>query len=245
MKENQRVIIIGATSGIGKEMAQLYIERKYIVGIAGRRVDLLENLKSLSPERVFISAIDIKQENAENQLKALIEQTGGMDIYIHVSGIGKQNTPLQKEIEIDTLKTNAEGFTRMVSEAFRYFSEKGSGQIAVVSSIAGTKGLGTAPAYSATKRFQNCYIQCLAQLSFMRKLSISFTDIRPGFVDTELLNNSHRYPMLMKSQKVAYLAVKAIDEKKRIKIIDWRYAILTRIWRLIPNYIWERLSIHT
>lgn len=110
-----------------------------------------------------------------------------MDLFFLSSGIGSQNPDLKPEIELNTARTNVEGFTRMVTAAFNHFKTQGGGHIAVISSIAGTKGLGIAPAYSATKRFQNTYIEALAQLSRMQHLNIHFTDIRPGFVATDLL----------------------------------------------------------
>ena len=91
----------------------------------------------------------------------------------------------------------------MVTAAFRYFARQGNGHIAIISSIAGTKGLGAAPAYSATKRFQNTYLDALEQLACMQHLSIRFTDIRPGFVATGLLNDGKHYPMLMNTAYVA------------------------------------------
>ena len=100
---------------------------------------------------------------------------------------GYQNRNLEPEIELNTARTNVEGFIRMVTAAFDYFKKTKKGHIAVISSIAGTKGLGVAPAYSATKRFQNTYIDALAQLARMQHLNIRFTDIRPGFVATDLL----------------------------------------------------------
>ena len=90
----------------------------------------------------------------------------------------------------------------MVDTAFIYFRKSGGGHLAVISSIAGTKGLGVAPAYSATKRFQNTYIDALEQLSYLQKLNIRFTDIRPGFVATDLLNDGKHYPLLMDAAKV-------------------------------------------
>jgi len=113
----------------------------------------------------------------------------------------------------------------------------------VISSIAGTKGLGIAPAYSATKRFQNTYIDALEQLSGMQKLNIRFTDIRPGFVATNLLNDGKNYPMLMQTEKVAKLIVKALNRKKRVAVIDWKYSILVFFWKLIPRCIWKRMNV--
>ena len=112
--------------------------------------------------------------------------------------------------------------------------QQGKGHIAVISSIAGTKGLGIAPAYSATKRFRNTYIDALEQLSRMHHLHISFTDI-PGFVATGLLNDGKHYPMLMSPKTVAAHIVRAIHRKQRIAVIDWRYRLLVFFWKLIPR----------
>ena len=100
-------------------------------------------------------------------------------MFLLSSGIGKQNLSLQPDIELQTAAPNVSGCMRMVNAAYHYFEQHGKGHIAVISSIAGTKGLGSAPAYSATKRFQNTYIDALDQLAHMKKLNISFTDIRP------------------------------------------------------------------
>ena len=169
-----------------------------------------------------------------------------LDIYFHVSGIGKNNITLNAELELNTVRVNCEGFCRMVGCAYRYFrqNEVKGAQIAVVSSIAGTKGLGAAPAYSATKRMQNCYIQSLAQQCAIAKVDIAFTDIRPGFVATPLLDTDHHhYPMLMTTPYAARRIVRAIVARRRVAVIDWRYAILVAVWRCIPRWLWERLPI--
>ena len=188
-------------------------------------------------------ALDVTKEDAPQKLQALIEQVGGMDVFLLSSGIGKQNPPLETGLELTTAATNVEGFIRMTNAAFHYFEQQGHGHLAVISSIAGTKGLGAAPAYSATKGFQNIYMDALDQLARMKKLNIRFTDIRPGFVATPLLNNQKKYPMLMDAPIVALDIVSAIEKKKRVAIIDWKFRLLVGFWRLIPKWIWLRLPI--
>jgi short-subunit dehydrogenase len=240
---DKKVIIIGATSGIGREVALIYIAQGWKVGVAGRREAELEALRSAYPEQVSAQALDVTKEDAPQKLQALIEQVGGMDVFLLSSGIGKQNPTLETGLELTTAATNVEGFIRMTNAAFHYFEQQGHGHLAVISSIAGTKGLGAAPAYSATKGFQNIYIDALDQLTRMQKLNIRFTDIRPGFVATPLLNDKKKYPMLMEAPIVALDIVSAIEKKKRIAIIDWKYRILVGFWRLIPKWIWLRLPI--
>jgi short-subunit dehydrogenase len=196
-----------------------------------------------APEQVSAQVLDVTQADATQKLQALIEQTGGMDVFLLSSGIGKQNYALQTDIELATAATNVEGFIRMTNAAYHYFEQQGHGHLAVISSIAGTKGLGAAAAYSATKGFQNIYMDALDQLARMQKLNIHFTDIRPGFVATPLLNDQRRYPMLMEAHAVAKDILRAIERKKRVAIIDWKYRLLVGFWRLIPRWIWLRLPV--
>jgi short-subunit dehydrogenase len=240
---DKKVIIIGATSGIGREVALIYIAQGWKVGVAGRREAELEALRSAYPEQVSAQALDVTKEDAPQKLQALIEQVGGMDVFLLSSGIGKQNPTLETGLELTTAATNVEGFIRMTNAAFHYFEQQGHGHLAVISSIAGTKGLGAAPAYSATKGFQNIYMDALDQLARMKKLNIRFTDIRPGFVATPLLNNQKKYPMLMDAPIVALDIVSAIEKKKRVAIIDWKFRLLVGFWQLIPKWIWLRLPI--
>nr|WP_320059782.1 SDR family NAD(P)-dependent oxidoreductase [uncultured Bacteroides sp.] len=238
----KRIIIVGATSGIGYEVAKMYVEKGWRVGAAGRREAALQEFRSLAPDQIEVEPLDVTATDAAEKLQQLIEKLGGMDLFLLSSGVGNQNVSLHPEIEINTAKTNVEGFIRMVTCAFDYFKAQGSGHLAVISSIAGTKGLGSAPAYSATKRFQNTYIDALAQLNHLEKLNIRFTDIRPGFVATALLKD-RKYPLLMQTDHVARCIVKALDKKKRVAVIDFRYAILVFFWRLIPRWLWEILPV--
>ena len=240
---NKKVIIIGATSGIGREVALVYIAQGWTVGVAGRREAELESLRAMAPKQVFTQVLDVTKNDAAEHLQTLINKVGGMDLFLLSSGIGKQNYTLDTEIELATAATNVEGFIRMTNAAYHYFEKQGHGHLAVISSIAGTKGLGAAAAYSATKGFQHMYMDALDQLSRMQKLNISFTDIRPGFVATPLLKSSKSYPMLMEAPIVALDIVDALERKKRVAIIDWRFRLLVGFWRLIPKWIWLRLPV--
>lgn len=283
---SRRAIVMGATSGLGREIALELLKRGFIVGVCGRRLELLQEFEAewkswlhspaasgrgaagaagaaetaavadgtaavasgraavaeeIAPQRVFIRQIDVTAPDAPERLLGLVEEMGGMDMYIHSSGIGYKNMALDGRIERETVITNALGFTQMVDAAFDWFKERGGGHIAFISSVAGTKGLGAAPSYSATKRYQWIYAQALAQLSSMERYNISFTDIRPGFVATGFLGSS-KYPLLLEKHYVAQKIVKAILARKRSVIIDYKYKILCLFWRMIPNWLWERLT---
>jgi short-subunit dehydrogenase len=234
----KRAVVIGASSGIGREVAKLLLQQGWTLGVAARRVELLSSIGE-----VVTAQIDVTADDASSRLRDLIERLGGMDLFFYASGIGKQNRELADDIELRTVETNALGFTRMIGEAYRFFAKRGEGHIAAITSIAGTKGLGPAPSYSATKAMQNVYLQALEQQAHARGLDIRFTDIRPGFVDTDLLSGDFHYPMMLKPERVALEIVAAIDARRHIRVIDWRYRLLTALWRRIPRFVWRRIKL--
>lgn len=241
----KRVLIIGATSGIGLELTKLYIDKGYIVGVAGRREDRLEELKLKYP-LIYTQSIDITSPLAPALIQKLIDEMGGVDVFIQCAGVGYQNPELKTSLELQTVQTNCFGFMQSVLSAYHYFRDKKGGHIVVVSSIAGTKGLGIAPAYSATKRMQNIYIDALEQQSKIEKSNISFTDVKPGFIETELLDTEkHSYPLIMPLDLASKKILKAIEKKKRRPIIDWKFAVLVFFWKLIPSWLWKQLPIKT
>ena len=228
---------------MGMEVAKLFIADGCMVGVAARREERLLALKQLAPDKVEVETIDVTADDVTRRLRQLIDRLGGMDLFFYVSGIGKQNRTLTPDIELNTMNTNGMGFTRMIGEAYRYFAERGEGHIAALTSIAGTKGLGPAPSYSATKAMQNVYLQALEQQANARGLKKRFTDMRPGFVDTDLLKGDFSYPMMLKPEKVARSIYRAINNKRHVKVIDWRYAILTAFWRRIPRPLWRHFKL--
>ena len=232
---------MGATSGIGLEVARLLAERGYKVGVAGRRVERLAEAVRKTDGIVAYRQIDVNDEAAPEKLNELIAELGGIHLYFHSSGIGWENVGLDIEREMKTVETNGLGFTRMITAAYRWFADNNvRGHIACITSIARTRGLGAAPAYSATKRFQSHYLECLAQRSRMRRLGIRITDIRPGFVATDLIAGSN-FPLQLSAERVADCIVKAVMRGKETVTIDWRYRLLVTAWALIPRWLWTRL----
>lgn len=238
---------MGATSGMGLEVARILVSKGWTVGISGRREDRLNEIKNELGDKCVTSVIDVTSEDAPSKLTSLIQELGGVDLYVNSSGAGWNNPDLDIPKEITCVKTNALGFTQMIDCMYHYFMDNGSysgevPQIAIISSIAGTRSLGVTPAYSSTKRFQRHYIASLVQLSRSRGFKISFTDIRPGFVDTDFISG-HKYPMQLSKDRAAELIVKAILKRRRSAVIDWKYSIVVGFWKLIPQFIWERIKV--
>lgn len=239
----RRAVVMGATSGIGREVAILLADDGWLVGVAGRRTEQLDALRHEHPNIVANRRIDVTDEDAPRELLRLIDELGGMTLYLHSSGIGWQNAQLDADKELRTVTTNGLGFTRMVTAAYQWMADNGGGRIASITSIAGTRGLGAAPAYSATKRFQTHYLECLTQQARMRHLPIRITDVRPGFVATPLIEGSH-YPMQLSAESVARSIVRAIKQGREVITIDWRYRLLVGLWRLVPRWLWVRMPVN-
>ena len=245
-----KAIVVGATSGIGREVAGRLVKEGWRVGISGRRTEALESfLQEWGVDKVCAATMDVMQPEATSALDSLIEELGSPDLFLYVSGVGYQNCELDVEKEIRTVKTNCEGMVRLVAHFIHYvqshpdvYSASHRARIAVVTSVAGTAGLGSAPAYSATKRMQSTYLSALAQLARMEHLPIRVTDIRPGFVATDILNPDKHYPMLITRAKAADYIIRGLRRGRRIITFDWRFRLLVLFWRLIPRPLWERLT---
>lgn len=121
----KRIVIIGATSGIGYEVAKIYRQLGWRIGVAGRRIERLEAFKEQAPEQIEIQQLDVTEVDAVEKLHQLIDKLGGMDLFLLSTGIGSQNRMLNPDIELATVNTNAIGFTRMVTAAYHYFRNKG------------------------------------------------------------------------------------------------------------------------
>lgn len=238
----KRAVIIGASSGIGRQVSQLLVQRGWHVALAARNMESLAQLESICPERIMIEHIDVNAADAPARLLALIARLGGMNLFFYAAGIGYINTSLNMEKETKTIETNVMGFTRMIDTAFHYFAESNGGHIAAITSIAGTKGLGPAPSYSAAKAFQSTYLQALEQMSNTRNLGIRITDVRPGFVSTPLISG-HHFPMTMSAHHVAKHIIRDIKHRRHAVVIDWRWSVLNFFWRHMPKAIWRNIKL--
>lgn len=239
-----KVVIMGASSGMGFELATMLATRGVRVGLAARNVKPLEELAARCPGCVEYMPIDVTRPDAVDDLDKLIKKLGGMDLYIHTAGIGAQDTGLDPETEAAIGMTNGVGFMRMVAAAFNYFrTTRRPGRIAAITSVAGTKGIGRLSAYSATKKMQQAYLVALDQIAHNEGLDISITDIRPGWVDTPLLKPGRVYPMEMSVQEASRLILKAIVRRKRVAVIDWRWNVAVGMMRSVPNRVWEKMEI--
>ncbi len=237
----KKAIIIGATSGIGKSLAKLLTENNYKVGITGRRTELLNELKNEKPNSYFIKSFDVKDTNVTvEKLEELTSELGGLDLLILSSGTGDINENLDFEIEKQTIDTNIIGFTCIADWTFNYFKKQKYGHFVAISSIAGLRGNGQAPAYNATKAYQINYLEGLRQKAIKLKYSIFVTDIRPGLVDTDMAKGVGLF-WVMPVEKTIKQIYNAIIRKKKVAYVTKRWRLIAFILKRIPSYIYNRM----
>jgi len=239
--EPQKIIIIGSTSGIGRELARLYALNGFRVGVTGRRMNLLLSLQEEFPQNIFIECFDVTGKDNIPHFQSLIEKLDGLDILIYNSGYGEPSKDLDWEIENRTTAINVYGFVEIVCYGFNYFINQGYGQIACTSSVASVRGNSMAPAYSAGKAFESTYMEGLYLKAKRLKKNIAVTDIQPGFVDTHLAKGDGKF-WVAPVKKAAAQIYKAIQKKKKRAYITERWAIIAWLLKNIPGFIYNRFG---
>jgi short-subunit dehydrogenase len=234
----KKIIIVGASSGIGREIAYKYVADGNMVGITGRRENLLSELKEKFPGQIFSSAFDVMGSENKEKIQQLIKEIGGLDILIYNSGYGDPSKELNFEIENTTTKTNVNGFVEIVSYAFNYFVQQGYGQIAITSSVASVRGNSWAPAYSASKAFMSNYAEGLNIKAKRLKKDIVITDIRPGFINTKMAKGNGQFWIVPKEKAVDQI-IDAIKKKKRVAYVSRRWWLIAQIMKLLPYGIYR------
>ncbi len=237
----KKIIIVGATSGIGKELAMLYAEKNCLVGITGRREELLNELKQKYPDTILTACFDVRSENPQQYIQQLINSLNGLNLLIYNAGYGDTSLDLDPETEKTTTQTNVNGFVEIVAPVFNYFVQQGQGHIAVTSSVAALRGNSWAPSYSASKAYMSIYAEGLNLKAKKLKKNIVVTDIRPGFVDTKPAKGNGRF-WVAPPLKAAKQIIKAIEKRKRVAYITKRWWVVAQIMKLLPFQVYQRLG---
>jgi len=236
----KKAIIVGATSGIGNELAKALSKNGYIVGVTGRRLEKLEELKNTSPDSLIISSFDSTLDNNSQKLEELANKLGGLDLLILSSGTGDINENLDFEIENRINKLNVIAFTEILTWTFNYFNKQKSGHLVAISSIAGIRGSRFAPAYNASKSYQINYLEGLRQKANKISKNIHITDIRPGFVDTNMAKGDGLFWVASK-EKASKQIFNIIKKKKSIAYVSKRWLIIAIILRILPNWLYKKM----
>jgi short-subunit dehydrogenase len=235
------IVIIGASSGIGKALFEKYSNSDNRIGIVGRRGYLLDELHKKYPSKTITAKADITNfEEIEYAIQTLHKKLESIDLAIVCSGIGEINTLLDYAVERPTIDTNVVSWTFVIGKLYHIFEQQGHGHLVAITSAGGLRGEPMAPAYSATKAYQINYMEALNKKAFKNGRQIIVTDIRPGLVNTAMAKGEGLF-WVMPVEKVARQIISAIRKKKSKAYVTRRWHILAIINKNLPFFLYKRL----
>ncbi len=235
------VFITGGTSGIGWDLAKLYLQEGYRVGVCGRDLSKLPaNAQTEYPQLVAYT-LDVRDK--EKSLEVINEfSKGGLDIIIANAGIshGSKNRWPSEEATRNIFDINFYGTLNVFFPAMEVFKKQKSGHLVAVASVAGFVGLPGASAYSASK---GALIHLMESYALsLSDFGIKTTTICPGFIDTPLTQkNDHDMPFIMPSAKGARLIKNAITKGKVLYVFPWQMALVIHILRRMPRFLYRKV----
>ena len=235
------IVIIGATSGIGKALFEKYARGDNRIGIVGRRANLLDELCQKYPSKTITAKADITNlEEIEQAINALHKELGYIDLAIVCSGIGDINATLEYNVERLTIDTNITGWTFVIDRLYNIFVQQGHGHLVAITSAGGLRGEPIAPAYSASKAYQINYMEALRKKAYKSGSQIYVTDIRPGLVNTAMAKGEGLF-WVMPVEKVANQIITAIHKNKYKAYVTKRWHILAIINKNLPFALYKRM----
>jgi short-subunit dehydrogenase len=236
------MIIIGATSGIGEQLARLSIQKGYVVGGTGRRVERLKSLKNELGDNFHFIEMDVTLfKKAKENLHTLIREMGGMDIIVLNAGISNYQAASITGMEQMVVDVNVSGFIQLFGESFQFFRKQGSGHIVGVSSIAALFGSSRAAPYSSSKAFISTYMQAYRQRCNKLKEDIVITDVKPGFVESEMTEGKKGMFWVADTEKAVGQMLKDIEKRKSYSYVTRRWRLVAWLIKLTPNWVLDRI----
>lgn len=236
----RKAIIIGGSTGIGKELAISLSRDGWTLGLVSRSGERLNAIQEQLPSTTYVRSLDIVDSHkTEKVLEELFEEMGWIDAVIICAGIGHINPELDLDKEMETIATNVDGFTTVVNVAYKNFLMQGAGHLLAVTSIAAIRGNADAPAYNASKAFMSNYLEGLTQKTVKAKMDITITNIQPGFVDTKMAKGEKLF-WLVSVEQAARQISRVMTNKKQHIYISRRWRLIAWILKITPNFLYNR-----
>jgi short-subunit dehydrogenase len=234
-------IILGASSGIGREIAFQLCALGHRIGIAARSTEKLSQLSAdLGPDNCLHETFDAALPDAATAgLRRLHQRLGVVDYVYLVAGTGSPNPDLDWPAEESTLALNCLGFAAAATESMRLFRAQGRGHLVAVTSIAAVRPSGGAPAYGASKAFASAYLEALRYWALRQDLPIAVTEARPGFVATAMMKAPRPFWVATPAD-AARLIISAALRRKKIAYISPRWRLVAWLMRILPDRAYAR-----
>ena len=243
MEDKKVIWITGASSGIGKALAIKFAKNNWIVAASARRENLLKELKHTN-ENIHSFPLDVTDiDKCKLVAKNIIEQFGNIDICVF--GTGMHDPKSEKKFNLEKIReimeVNYFGTMNSINSIYEYFSEKQNGQISIISSVAGYRGLPAAGAYCASKAALTSFAESLYFDMQMKNVRVSL--ISPGFIKTPMTDqNDFPMPMIKSPEFAANEIFKGLTIKKRFEIhFPKVFTYFLKFLQILPSSLYFKL----
>ena len=243
MAEKKVIWITGASSGIGKALAIKFAENGWIVAASARRENLLKELQNIN-QNIYPYPLDVTDiEKCKLTAKSIIDNLNGIDICVF--GTGMHDPKSEKQFNLNKIReimeVNYFGTMNSINSIYDYFSEKKNGQISIISSVAGYRGLPAAGAYCASKAALTSFTESLNFEMKMKSVRVSL--ISPGFIKTPMTDqNDFPMPMIKSPEFAANEIYKGLTEKKGFEIhFPKAFTFIMKFLQILPNGLYFKL----
>lgn len=238
-----KVIISGASSGLGMALAKHYAKFGATLGLIARNKQPLEALSNELPGASFYGADVRNSQSMQSVARDFILRYGCPDIVIANAGVSRGTlTEYAEDSEVfeSIMATNVNGMVNTFQPFIVAMKASGQGSLVGIASIAGYRGLPGGGAYSASKAAAIMYLESLRVEMFGSGISV--ITVCPGYIVTPMtMNNPFHMPFILTAETVAKKIVRIIKQKKTYAVIPWQMAIVALVLRILPNFIYDRL----
>lgn len=228
-------IVVGASSGIGKAIAEQLVAAGWRVGLTSRRPERMAGMVASLGDRVLTRAIDLDDpEGTRSGLRAFADDLGGVDLWVLNAGTGILNRDFAWEPERQTIATNVMGFAAMTDAAVHHCMARGSGRIVGISSVAKKRGHPFTASYSGSKAFVSLYLDGVRMFLKRAAPKVSVTEVAPGYIDTPLQQFDEAF-WVASAETAARQIIAAAMARRKHAYVPRRWALIAALLSLAPR----------
>ncbi|MEO7621913.1 MAG: SDR family oxidoreductase [Gallionella sp.] len=242
-----RIVISGASSGLGLALARYYLERGAIVAAFARRGEILQTLAQQFPDQIFCYALDVRDSQAlQNAADDFIARAGVPDVVIANAGISTGTlTEFVKDIDAfqQVMDINVLGMVKTFHPFITGMQAANVGTLVGIASVAGFRGLPGAGAYCASKAAVISYLESLRVE--LHGSNVKVITICPGYIITPMTaHNPYSMPFILEADEAAMRIVRAIERQTAFTVIPWQMGLIGYVLKYLPNFIYDRLFVN-
>lgn len=239
-----KVVLSGASSGIGLALARHYLENGAIVAALARRGDLLQSLSAEFPEKVFCYALDVRDAAAIQQAAAdFMARVGVPDIVIANAGVSRGTlTEYVEDEEVfqNVMDINVLGMVKTFQPFLVPMREANRGKLVGIASVAGFRGLPGSGAYSSSKAAAITYLESLRVE--MHGSGVKVVTLCPGYIKTPMTDiNAYPMPFILDADVAAKRMVRIIESGTSFAVVPWQMGIVGWVMKRLPRWLYDRL----